>query len=771
MPIKLEPGAQVGPYKILGELGRGGMATVYRAYQPNLEREVALKVLPEVLVEEPGFKTRFHREAVAVARLQHPNILSVFDHGEQDGVTYIVSEYIEGGTLAARLGAPIQIDYVVRLLRPIADALDYAHSEGIVHRDVKPSNILLDLRGTPILSDFGLARMADAVDQQRLTQTGTMVGTPTYMAPEQCAGMEAGPAADIYALAVIAYEMLCGRVPFTGLPLSVIAAHQVKQPPMPRKINPSLPVAVEQALLTGLAKDPSHRPETGLDFIDLIASGVTTPLPLNTPPPPPPDAGPILTPPPGRSATPPSAPWSPPAAPPPATPPPSYPNAPPGYGTPPPPTPPPHTLSPPTFSPPPPPAPPVAMSPTPYIPPQYSAPAAPAAPAYTPPAQWAAPAARKPGLPMWVLVVLAVGAALAALALVFAISVNLFATAMTATDRWSYLGLTLLFALATAAPIAALIGLAGRDRWAPTAAWAAIGTLALTVCGIPLAAAAAWGLYRTPTNEIVTRERKPGGGMRVGSAAGLVALLLIIGTSTVAWGWTHPATTASNNTPLVTVSPSPTACVIAEPGGAVDATAANALCGFGLSAPVVDVNCRTASALPPELASFSRDNNKSEVGGGGTFSMDSSGCHFTSPSYFISSRMESVNDLPVGDTVMVADVIPATSGNYDFDFLYGCDTTGCIEAAVFTSDSTLQVFDDGKSLVSEHVTIKAGKTNRLMMTVQQKQIRVWFNGTIITTQSAARLHDTGLYIFELTSFDKTGSVHMDAVRFAVYRLL
>ena len=181
--MKLEPGVRLGAYQILGELGRGGMATVYRAYQPTLEREVALKVLPDFLVEQPGFKARFHREAVAVARLQHPNILSVFDHGEQDGVTYIVSEYVEGGTLAARLGAPIQLDYCVRLLRPVADALDYAHSEGVVHRDVKPSNILLDRRGVPILSDFGLARVAESAESERLTQTGAMVGTPTYMAP------------------------------------------------------------------------------------------------------------------------------------------------------------------------------------------------------------------------------------------------------------------------------------------------------------------------------------------------------------------------------------------------------------------------------------------------------------------------------------------------------------------------------------------------------------------------------------------------------------
>src|SRR2546430_16474170 len=137
--MKLEPGTPLWPDQSLGERGRGGMATGYRASQPALEREVALKVLPDFLVEQPGFKARFHREAVAVARLQHPNILSVFDHAEQDGVTYIVSEYVAGGTLAARLGAPSQRDYCVRLLRAIADARDYAHSEGVVHREDRKS--------------------------------------------------------------------------------------------------------------------------------------------------------------------------------------------------------------------------------------------------------------------------------------------------------------------------------------------------------------------------------------------------------------------------------------------------------------------------------------------------------------------------------------------------------------------------------------------------------------------------------------------------------
>jgi serine/threonine protein kinase len=398
--MKFEPGAHVGPYQILGELGQGGMATVYRAYQPALEREVAIKVLPEFLLEEPGFKARFHREAVAVARLQHPNILSVFDHGEQDGVTYIVSEYVEGGTLAARLGIPLQFDYCVRILRPIADALDYAHSEGVVHRDVKPSNILLDRRGVPILADFGLARMADARESGRLTETGTTVGTPTYMAPEQCAGDEAGPPADIYALAVIAFEMVTGRVPFTATtPLAVMSAHQLKAPPSPRKINPSLPFAVEAPLLAGLAKDPADRPATATDFVDALAMAVSsspshmslTPAPIYPLSPPPPSQIPAAQSPPPPSQIPAAQ-----SPPPPSQIPAAQPSPPPAsVAWPEPPAPmsyvqaagPPSPLPPTTA----PPSQPHLSPPPPTVPPQPSYQAQP--PSYSPPATYAPPQA------------------------------------------------------------------------------------------------------------------------------------------------------------------------------------------------------------------------------------------------------------------------------------------------------------------------------------------------------------------------------------------
>ncbi|MEP7104588.1 MAG: protein kinase [Chloroflexota bacterium] len=279
----IAPGSNLGPYQILEQIGRGGMATVFRAYQPALERQVAVKVLPEFFADEPGFKERFHREAVAVARFQHPNILTVYDHGEQDGVSYIVNEYIEGGTLQQRVGPAIEVGEVVRLLEPVAAALDYAHRRGIVHRDVKPSNILIRDDGTPVLGDFGLARMMDS--QARLTVTGTVIGTPEYMSPEECAGLGSTPASDQYSLAVVAFELLTGRVPFEAeTPAAVIIA-QISSPlPHPRELNPGLSPAVETALLRALAREPADRFANCLEFMNALASTATEAVPAEPTP-------------------------------------------------------------------------------------------------------------------------------------------------------------------------------------------------------------------------------------------------------------------------------------------------------------------------------------------------------------------------------------------------------------------------------------------------------------------------------------------------------
>jgi eukaryotic-like serine/threonine-protein kinase len=248
----------IGPYRIVEKIGRGGMATVYKAHHAALARYVAIKILPDFLAAEPGFKERFQQEAVAVAKLRHPNILAVFDYGDVDGTTYIVNEFVDGGTLSDQLGQPLPIDYVVSTLKPIGGAIDYAHARGILHRDIKPSNILMNMEGTPILGDFGLAKMLES--GPGLTQAGMIVGTPEYMSPEQCTGDVLGPAADLYALGVVAYQMLTGQLPFKAeTPAAVLHAQVNNQLPPPRNLNPDLSVQVEGALLKALAKAPTDR--------------------------------------------------------------------------------------------------------------------------------------------------------------------------------------------------------------------------------------------------------------------------------------------------------------------------------------------------------------------------------------------------------------------------------------------------------------------------------------------------------------------------------
>src|SRR5579859_4028684 len=200
------------------------MATVYKAHHSGLDRLVAIKVLPEFFAEDDAYRERVSEEARSIARLKHPNILDVFDFGQEDGITYLVLELIEGGTLADRLGHPMDLQEVMQILQPIARALDYAHAHGVLHRDIKPSNILIHEDGTPVLADFGLAKMASSA--RRITASGMVIGTPEYMSPELSSGEAVGPASDLYALAVVAYEMLTGRIPFTGdTPSAVLLAH------------------------------------------------------------------------------------------------------------------------------------------------------------------------------------------------------------------------------------------------------------------------------------------------------------------------------------------------------------------------------------------------------------------------------------------------------------------------------------------------------------------------------------------------------------------
>ncbi len=264
--MSLPDGYSLGPYRIIGKIGRGGMATVYRAHHAALDRDVAIKVLPDFFAEEDAYRDRFQQEARSVARLNHPNILNVFDFGQEGGVTFLVLELVEGGTLADRLGRPMELEATIKLLRPIASALDHAHAQGILHRDIKPSNILIHTDGTPVLADFGLAKMADS--GRKLTASGTVLGTPEYMSPEQGAGEPIGPPSDRYSFAVVAYEMLTGRVPFEAeTPAAVLMSHINKAVPPTRELVGELSSHVEDALRKGLAKSPIERFGSATQFV------------------------------------------------------------------------------------------------------------------------------------------------------------------------------------------------------------------------------------------------------------------------------------------------------------------------------------------------------------------------------------------------------------------------------------------------------------------------------------------------------------------------
>jgi eukaryotic-like serine/threonine-protein kinase len=268
--LSISPGTTLGSYLIVEQIGRGGMATVYKAYEEPLTRHVAIKVLPEFFAEDKDYRVRFQVEAVAVAKLRHNNILTVFAYGEEEGVPYIVCEFVDGGTLADRLDGIMAIADALQVLTPVASALDYAHSQGVLHRDIKPSNIMLLSDGTPVLTDFGLAKVLGG---ETITVTGQVLGTPEYMAPELVQGEGAGPAADRYSLGVVAYQMLTGRVPFSGNTPGATLMSQVQDPlPPARDINPELSVEIAVILDKALAKAPVERYDTASQFVADLAS-------------------------------------------------------------------------------------------------------------------------------------------------------------------------------------------------------------------------------------------------------------------------------------------------------------------------------------------------------------------------------------------------------------------------------------------------------------------------------------------------------------------
>jgi basic membrane protein A and related proteins len=268
-------GQSIGRYHILEQLGEGGMATVFKAYDTRLERDVAIKVIRRnafpVEQNELVLK-RFEREAKALAKLNHPNIVGVIDYGEYEDAPYLVMPFFPGGTLKQRLGKPIPWQEAVRILLPIAHALHYAHEQGIIHRDVKPSNILITRSGEPMLSDFGIAKILEGGDAATLTGTGVGVGTPEYMAPEQWTGM-ACVQSDIYSLGVVFYELVTGRKPYVADTPAAILLKQATEPlPRPRQYAPDLPDDVERILLKVLAHEPENRYQTMGEFAAAIES-------------------------------------------------------------------------------------------------------------------------------------------------------------------------------------------------------------------------------------------------------------------------------------------------------------------------------------------------------------------------------------------------------------------------------------------------------------------------------------------------------------------
>jgi len=261
------------PIEVLGEryqlgdaIGRGGMATIYRGQDMRMERVVAIKVLREVYSTDPKFVTRFQREAKAASSLQHPNIVQVYDYGQTDGNYFIVMELIEGTDLRRYLRSRgiLAVDRAIIIAHDVALGLGAAHRRGIVHRDVKPQNVLVGRDGSIKLTDFGIASVYKDINAERLTTTGMTLGTVQYYAPEQAQGEIASPAADVYALGIVMYEMLAGRTPFDGdTPVAVAMQHIQDMPTPPSYFNPDIPPALEEVIMRCLEKEPERRYRDG----------------------------------------------------------------------------------------------------------------------------------------------------------------------------------------------------------------------------------------------------------------------------------------------------------------------------------------------------------------------------------------------------------------------------------------------------------------------------------------------------------------------------
>lgn len=258
--MSLSIGESVGAYRVVEQLGQGGMATVFKAYHAALDRYVAIKVLHPAFKDDPTFLARFQREARVVAKLEHPHIVPVYDFAEHNGAPYLVMKFIEGETLKARLArGPLTLEETLRVMEAMGTGLDYAHKQGILHRDIKPSNVMMTRHGGIYIADFGLARIALAGEST--LSTDAMLGTPHYMSPEQAKGVkELDAGTDIYSLGVVLYELIVGRVPYSAdTPFAIIHDHIYTPLPPPRSANPNVPETIERVLLKALAKDRADR--------------------------------------------------------------------------------------------------------------------------------------------------------------------------------------------------------------------------------------------------------------------------------------------------------------------------------------------------------------------------------------------------------------------------------------------------------------------------------------------------------------------------------
>jgi tRNA A-37 threonylcarbamoyl transferase component Bud32 len=283
--IKTMTVQKIGRYEIKSELGRGGMATVYKAYDPLFEREVALKVLPREMLHDPQFRVRFEREAKTIAALEHQAIVPVYDVGEEDGQPYFVMRYMTGGSLSDTIAkGPMSLVAAAKLIERLAPALDDAHLKGIVHRDLKPGNILFDRTGDPYVSDFGIAKITQS--QTATVTGGAIIGTPAYMSPEQAQGEKVDGRSDVYAMGVILYEMLSGTQPYQATTPMAIVVKQITDPiPHILDANPGLPSAIETVIEKAMAKSPDERFSSAGELqaaLSAVASGQSAEEALKT---------------------------------------------------------------------------------------------------------------------------------------------------------------------------------------------------------------------------------------------------------------------------------------------------------------------------------------------------------------------------------------------------------------------------------------------------------------------------------------------------------